>query len=253
MGAARTAPCQTAGRQASRHRGPATTGSGAALRCGGSVPWAQAGSGPSNNISCPTPFSSASPSRESVAKNPDYRTEGYAYVVSIPPAQTTGCSVPTPPPACSRTAAPVTIRCRTRRSTPTRRPRRPTSTTSRTAAADRRGPAPPSSRCTGPTGRPSTTTTTRSWLDRSATAPRPTPRPPGRPSSRSPRARSPAVTWSGSDRPRTRRAPRGATPSAYGPRRVAPSSRAARSRDRCCPAATRSVPRSTAWTPWDGA
>lgn len=65
-------------------------------------------SDPSNNISCPTPFSSASPSG-SVAKNPDYRTGGYAYVVSIPPAQTTGCSVATPPSACSRTAGPVTI------------------------------------------------------------------------------------------------------------------------------------------------
>lgn len=66
-------------------------------------------SNPAATISCPAaPYASASVAPP-LAKNPDYRATGYSYVVSIPPAQTSGCSVAAPPAACSRTASPVTI------------------------------------------------------------------------------------------------------------------------------------------------
>lgn len=57
-------------------------------------------------ITCPTPY--ATPSG-GTAKNPDYRTSGYTYVVTIPPAQAAGCAVASPPPQCSETADAVTI------------------------------------------------------------------------------------------------------------------------------------------------
>lgn len=61
-------------------------------------------------ISCSTPYATASPSG-STAKNPDYRSTGYTYVVQIPPAPPPGtnCAVASPPASCSQTASPVTI------------------------------------------------------------------------------------------------------------------------------------------------
>jgi len=65
---------------------------------------------PASAISCPTalPYDQTTPAAP-VAKNLDYKSSGYTYVVNIPPKQTAGCGVASPPPDCSRTKDDVTI------------------------------------------------------------------------------------------------------------------------------------------------
>lgn len=63
------------------------------------------------NITCQTPYATATPAPPPapVQKNPDYRADGYTYVVDIPAAQTSGCATIPQPPACRTTGVAVTI------------------------------------------------------------------------------------------------------------------------------------------------
>lgn len=64
---------------------------------------------PTGNIDCRTPYATSTPTSP-VAKNPDYRSSGYTYVVNIPPKLSDStCRVASPPSDCSHTGTDVTI------------------------------------------------------------------------------------------------------------------------------------------------
>jgi Flp pilus assembly protein TadG len=63
----------------------------------------------SGNVTCASPYASASPTG-TTAKNPDFSTAGYSYVVELPPKATGAPCLTTPPSIdCSTTAADVMI------------------------------------------------------------------------------------------------------------------------------------------------
>jgi Flp pilus assembly protein TadG len=66
-------------------------------------------SSPGNSITCAVPYSTASPTG-TTSKNLDFRTQGYLYVVDIPPASSGAACTATPPPTtCATTASNVTF------------------------------------------------------------------------------------------------------------------------------------------------
>lgn len=62
-------------------------------------------------ITCQTPYETTTPAPPPapVQKNPDYRADGYTYVVDIPPLKTSGCAVVPQPSGCTTTGRVVAI------------------------------------------------------------------------------------------------------------------------------------------------